>query len=560
MEDRGEPPPETPEMSCDLRASEVFGAGSPMEPMEPMEPIGSLHSPMEHVGSLRTLSDNTPTHMRGVPVRYLLRGAGRHFASSEVSKSDGAVSSLARPCSRYAAFISHDWKTSRVLKFFSLLVLYNAQAAAVSTFLVSSLGGILISCKLVPDSDFAFAMGFLNFIVVFLFWQNIRDLVLQPQVAFLDKLCIPQDDETLKNECILGLAGYLRVSQKLVILWSERYFRRLWCIYEVAAFLRANPRPGAVCIVPVTMPLLLLLHCSWWFLARTCLYLMWHKLIGTEANRTMLVSAALAVAFVVTFPLQSRAGMHLSHNLNKLTAQLGQFNIHRTECSCCSTNHRHSRTGAIVHCDRELVYQTLAKWHGKDDDPEDRSLDLFSQTVRSQLAGSILHAWGSSAVPLRFFAYTFMSTQTPFLFRAIPDFVNDLSENNIHGLQAVVCGVRHLLGWATMAPCALFYLWICMKLWRHSPHPQWPALAEAASMILTLVVLSVVWGAMGLPLLLQDPYSLVALIPFLLLGGISIWLLTTMEQIPAQALAQEVGPPAKIKDLPNTKADLWFSV
>ena len=70
-------------------------------------------------------------------------------------------------------------------------------------------------------------MGFLNFIVVFLFWPNIRDLVLQPQVAFLDKLCIPQDDETLKNECILGLAGYLRVSQKLVILWSERYFRRV---------------------------------------------------------------------------------------------------------------------------------------------------------------------------------------------------------------------------------------------------------------------------------------------------------------------------------------------
>ena len=253
----------------------------------------------------------------------------------------------------------------------------------------------------------------MNFIVIFFFWQNIRDVFLKPQVAFLDKLCIPQDDENLKNECILGLAGYLRVSQKLVILWSERYFRRvpdvgfsmhvvfsshstisvgycthtqqvhpqskqgLWCIYEVAAFLRAHPRPGAVSIVPVTMPLLLLLHCSWWFLARTCLYLMWHKLIGTEANRTMLVSAALAVAFVVTFPLQSRAGMHLNHNLSKLTAQLGQFNIHRTECTCCSKNHRHSCTGAIIRCDRELVYQTLAKWHGRDDeDPEDRSLDL----------------------------------------------------------------------------------------------------------------------------------------------------------------------------------------
>ena len=50
---------------CEYRHLSLPPQGSPMEPMEPMEPIGSLHSPMEHVGSLRTLSDNTPTHMRG---------------------------------------------------------------------------------------------------------------------------------------------------------------------------------------------------------------------------------------------------------------------------------------------------------------------------------------------------------------------------------------------------------------------------------------------------------------------------------------------------------------
>ena len=207
-----------------------------------------------------------------------------------------------------------------------------------------------MACKILPHSDFAFGFGFLTFVFVLFFWQRIRDVVLTPQLLFLDKLCIPQHDEKLKEQCILGLAGYLKASDKLVILWSERYFLRLWCCYEIAAFLRANPQLEAVQVMPVMLPLLLLVHCAWWFFCRVCLHLLWFTVIGTAEARTMIVAVVLSSAFLVTFPLQSRAGAHLSQNLGKLTAQLGQFNIHRTQCSCCTNNHRHPRTGEALRC------------------------------------------------------------------------------------------------------------------------------------------------------------------------------------------------------------------
>ena len=48
-------------------------------------------------------------------------------------------------------------------------------------------------------------------------------------MVFLDKLCINQMDSEKKQQGILGLGAFVLRSKKLLVLWSPRYFNRMWC-------------------------------------------------------------------------------------------------------------------------------------------------------------------------------------------------------------------------------------------------------------------------------------------------------------------------------------------
>ena len=50
--------------------------------------------------------------------------------------------------------------------------------------------------------------------------------------------CISQDDEAMKRNGTLSLGWFLRNSTNMVVLWDESYFTRLWCVFEMAAFLK----------------------------------------------------------------------------------------------------------------------------------------------------------------------------------------------------------------------------------------------------------------------------------------------------------------------------------
>ena len=125
--------------------------------------------------STRSLTWQVPESLvRGIPFRCLLAGGGRPFRT----KSDSAktLAKQLKPCVTYDAFISHDWQTSGWLTYASLLLLFNSQTAAIVTLVVSVAGGLLIFYELLPNSDWAICIGYLTFIVLLLFWQNIRDV------------------------------------------------------------------------------------------------------------------------------------------------------------------------------------------------------------------------------------------------------------------------------------------------------------------------------------------------------------------------------------------------
>ena len=427
----------------------------------------------------RSLTPKVPAHLlQGVPFRCLLAGGGRPFR-----RSHGRATRHLRPCSAYDIFVSHDWQTSGWLKYASLLVLFNSQAAAIATLVVSITTGVLIAYEVLPNHSLAMSIGYFVFVIFFFFWQNIRDMFFMPKLAFLDKLTIPQDNEELKEQCILGLAGFLDRSRKLVVLFSDKYIGRLWCIYEFTAFVRNGT--GDVQTVPVVLPLLLLLHATWWFAVKLLIFLVFHTSDASRVMKLVVSIFGMAVMFLITYPLQAWVGRQLIKNLQSLSKQLRQFDIHQTKCSCCSADHL--KFGERIPCDRDLIYQSLAEWYGLCDDGQ-TNFESFNKAVRTQFADQILSTWSRPLIlPLDLFIYTVFSVNTPFLITRLPDAILQAQQEPSAFVACIVAMRVLIASWGHVWPAMLLYLWACKTMWALSlQYDQWPILIGVSSAVFVL--------------------------------------------------------------------------
>ncbi|CAE7855833.1 unnamed protein product, partial [Symbiodinium sp. KB8] len=84
-------------------------------------------------------------------------------------------------------------------KYLSLLILFNARAAMMSTMLVSVLVGVLRMMAILPNTVWTQLPCYAFYFVMLVSWQPIRGIFRSPRIVFLDRLCIPQDDED-RNE------------------------------------------------------------------------------------------------------------------------------------------------------------------------------------------------------------------------------------------------------------------------------------------------------------------------------------------------------------------------
>lgn len=137
--------------------------------------------------------------------------------------------SLSFVVSEFATFISHDWQSSRWLKFLTLLWIFNLRSATITSLVVAVVWGSLMGLGLVPPAIWTLFIPWFVFFFVLCFWQRLRGLIRSPVVVFMDKLCISQDNLELKAKGIQGLGAFLDCSKTLTILWSPQYFTRLWC-------------------------------------------------------------------------------------------------------------------------------------------------------------------------------------------------------------------------------------------------------------------------------------------------------------------------------------------
>ncbi|CAE7568273.1 unnamed protein product [Symbiodinium natans] len=447
-------------------------------------------SPTRRLSVTSLASDITLDLIRGVPLEMCLQNFGLHFGTGQRSAVLAKTGfELSQHTNQIAAFISHDWRTSRFSKTVALLIAFNSTYAALAALLLNIMmcGLLLLDC-LPGGWPTASASTYCVFYLVLCFWQRIRRcFCCRSILVFLDRLCIAQHDEDLKRRGVLGLAAFLAKSQRLVVLWSPRYFSRLWCTFEIASWLK-DEEVKPVEFVPVSMAMLLwsvaLLEAFLWWIFQFYVYietdnvtLGFQGAVGVIAT----VLAFLLPAFLLAIPAQFYFGILHMREVLKLKSQMTSFSIREADCSCCAMNHMNPVTGEAIFCDRTLVFQTLRRWYTRTGDP-DTHLDRFDALVREQLSASVLRTLGSGAPTLRYVFAMFCAAPLA----QLPQYVSmGLKESRGRGMG------KWLLDWCKFPALALVMFGTAFCAWRKGAVWSRAPLCAAVPALQCLVVCSV---------------------------------------------------------------------
>jgi len=372
---------------------------------------------LEKIPSDRTCSTELEASLvRGVPVHVVMN----RFCQAFTSKTGTAQHYMrSRQTNRIDEFFSHDWDSARWYKAVTLYHYYNGRAASIMSLLTGIVLAILQTDAISvlpkpPPRDVmiggeplqagcgiwcvymcpvVFVIGLLNF--------HKLGTVLQkhPRLLFVDKFCIDQVDEERKTAGILGLAGFLRNSQKLVICWTPRYFTRLWCVFEIASWKYLGKPLNGVTLMPSSQVMLTLLMmitlCSYYVVHRSVVWL------SGNWNVWILHGFALVCGIWSSVP----ATTSLVQNLSVLPKQLASFSSQESECFCCENNHVNPETGKHMQCDRKLIYATLVLWfatYRPDDNEQAVQKDVlrgFDDFIHNQFASWVLQSRGPTKIP-----------------------------------------------------------------------------------------------------------------------------------------------------------------
>ncbi|CAK9018104.1 Uncharacterized protein SCF082_LOCUS13930 [Durusdinium trenchii] len=254
-------------------------------------------------------------------------------------------------------FWSHSWHGGHWMKVMTLLIHYNGQAAVLFGSLFALVATVCFSLGLLPGmvrfpeapdmqwSTWSLASGFTAAVFVLVLWRP-------QQLIFLDRICINNSDAEQKKASILSLGGILKRSQRLMVLWDPSWCDRLWCLFELAAFLKSKQaQKNQVLLVQPTI----LGPCSLINFFCVSFVMLPATTISFAGGSFGLVVPALGV---VLFLLISGCFVFAVlrayfRSLEALKERLQNISFDHCRCACCDVDHIIDQ--APVLCDREIV-------------------------------------------------------------------------------------------------------------------------------------------------------------------------------------------------------------
>jgi len=333
-------------------------------------------------GSSESLSMESLTcaPIRAIPAYVALKFLGSVF------RGIGDGYRYAREVERIDCFWSYSRHASNFMNVCTLLVHYSAWQAFLAGVAVSVVTALMMPAQLVDDGYRAgvpcMVTGLCTTLVVLVVWPS-------RQRVFLDRACIPQDDEEAKRTGILSLAYYLKVSKTVMVLWDVTYFQRLWCVFEFAAYLRLQvdkeeASGNAIRVLPSMyggMTAFCFVSGSLFMLVTRSLLVGADDVPGapldlSPAELVLRVASYSVITLIVSFSFTPMFARHV-RAFAEQDIQLKTFSLDNAKCFCCQHNHLHPETKEVMACDRDLIRTAVIEWFG--------DVSIYERFVRQSL-------------------------------------------------------------------------------------------------------------------------------------------------------------------------------
>ena len=151
-------------------------------------------------------------------------------------------------------FWSHSWQAAAWPKALNVLMLNHGRFA----FVVSNLVALLVFALVLWDITPPLILGSLGPRLCSLSGLVAYYLALvlcrRSKTVFLDIASIDQTNPAAKAEGLVSLGACLKLSKSMLVFWHPTFVKRLWCVFELSAFIRSRPsnaKPGISICTPM---------------------------------------------------------------------------------------------------------------------------------------------------------------------------------------------------------------------------------------------------------------------------------------------------------------------
>lgn len=349
--------------------------------------------------------------LRAIRLNSLMR-----FGAAVLAKAEGSERTYALSEEEVAieVFLSHNWVVGRLKKFFCLSMHFKfglALVAAMSGVAAMAVAACLGARVLVVERAIAFdaSMGTLEhghgctlvmpplFLLVAFVGHDLQRLVgLHGPRMFLDKTCIHQVDKQVQKQGILKLGAFLRMSSRMVIVYTDIYLTKLWTVYEVACFLSLHPTSHLV-VLPTFQPVIVFGGIASLFVIRMVGLMLLTQglalLISTFFLRGLVI---VALTVILRRWARDKAAIH---------QRIARFHVDACTCFCED--------------DRPVVYQNIAVLMREvgivdADANEQTALDAFSGLARQCLPTALTASIGPAGLSYRHVTNIWLCNTLPF--------------------------------------------------------------------------------------------------------------------------------------------------